>query len=86
MKNTGAKWWAWGAAAGVHAADLSSKAWASQYVSDGPGSAALGRLRRVSNQGASFGLGAQHPFVVTALAVLGTAGRRLVADPGYDRR
>ena len=32
------------------------------------------RLRRVSNQGASFGLGAQHPLVVTALAVLGTAG------------
>jgi len=28
----------------------------------------------VSNQGAAFGLGAQHPVVVTALAVLGTAG------------
>ena len=77
MTNTGASWWAWCAAAGVLAADLSSKAWASQYVSDGAGSAALGglvRLSRVSNQGASFGLGAQHPFVVTALAVLGTAG------------
>lgn len=72
----GAKWWARCAAAGVLAADLSSKVWASQNVSEGPGSDALGglvRLRRVSNQGASFGLGAQHPFVVTALAVLGTA-------------
>jgi len=77
VTNTGATWWAWCAAAGVLAADLGSKAWASQYVSEGPGSAVLGglaRLHRVRNQGAAFGLGAQHPVVVTALAVLGTAG------------
>jgi len=77
VTNTGARWWSWCAAAGVLAADLGSKAWASQYVSEGAGSGAIGgfvRLRRVSNQGASFGLGAQHPLVVTALAVLGTAG------------
>lgn len=77
MTNTGARWWSWCAAAGVLAADLGSKAWASQYVSEGAGSGAIGgfvRLRRVSNQGASFGLGAQHPLVVIALAVLGTAG------------
>jgi len=77
VTNTGARWWAWCAAASVLTADLGSKAWASQYVSEGPGPAAIGglvRLRRVSNPGASFGLGDLHPFVVTALAVLGTAG------------
>lgn len=76
MTNTAAKWWAWCAAAGVLAADLSSKAWASHHLSEGPSSAALGgpvRLRRVSNQGAAFGLGAQHPVVVTVLGAAGVA-------------
>ena len=54
----------------VLAADLVSKAWAlRQLPSDSSTSTAIVQLRHVTNRGASFGLGAQHPFVVVPALV-----------------
>jgi len=68
-------WWALGVAVTVAVIDLSSKAWAHRYVSAGVGSGSSGgfvQLRRITNPGAAFGLGAQHPVVVAGAAVLTT--------------
>lgn len=66
----------WPAIAGfVAVLDLTSKATA-RHVLAGTGEASVGavQLRLVDNRGAAFGLGSAHPLVVTAVALVTTAG------------
>jgi signal peptidase II len=66
-------WPAIAVAGAIPAADLVSKAWAlRQLPSDSSTSTTIVQLRHVTNRGASFGLGAQHPAVVVILALVTT--------------